>query len=134
MASSSATAVRNAALGVAYVRAIDSGNAIGSRPLVPPASRAARYDYLQPFPRCSEIRHCLAHQEVVKRIGSGRTDLSKAPTPAIFIARVQRGVGTRQERSAHPAMPTHNPPPVLRSACGSHRWRGLRAIAPLLSS
>jgi len=55
---------------------------------------------------------------------------SVAAGAAIFTALFQQGVGTRQGRSAQSATLTHNPPLVLRNACGSHRRPGLRAIAP----
>src|SRR5215216_2270922 len=68
----------------------------------------------------------------VSAFSSQPTDHSTAPG-LIFIAPFQPGGGTRQGRSAPPAMPPHSPPIVLRSACGSHRRPGLRAIAPGLA-
>src|SRR5262249_9690619 len=52
---------------------------------------------------------------------------------AIFTALVPPGAGTRQGRSAPRVTLTHNPPLLLRNACGSRRRPGRRAIVPDLS-
>src|SRR5688572_2438781 len=75
---------------------------------------------------------CHASVLFVSACSSHLTSHPTAPG-LILIAPFQPGDGTRQGRSAPPAMPPHSSPLVLRNACGSHRRPGLRAIAPSLA-